>query len=324
MLDVAISQMTTMRWDLHREIDRVAGHGFSALAMWRPKLSDAGPAVTAAALAAAGLRASSVQWAGGFAGGDGRSFHESLADAVEAIEAAAVLGGVTTAAAPPVVVVHGGGRGGHTRTHAVRLLLDALFALVRIARREGVRLALEPLHVAASPEAGVVAGLDDALDVVAALDDPAAGISLDLWQFGDDDGLTSRLPRLAAAAALVKVADRRGPPSPGGDRLPVGRGTLPLERIAGGLVNLGYRGGFEFDPVGEDVEVFGYDGVLAETRLVADAWEARFAAAGPVLRADPAHDGRPAAAVPRPGHLRLPAGSGSRRSQASSQAVSRG
>ena len=324
MLDVAISQMTTMRWDLHREIDRVAAHGFSALAVWRPKLSDAGPAVVAAALAAAGLRASSVQWAGGFTSGDGRSFHESLADAVEAVEAAAVLGGATSAAAPPVVVVHGGGRGGHTRTHATRLLLDALSALVRVARREGVTLALEPLRAAAAPEAGVVSGLDDALDVVSAIDDPAAGIALDLWQFGDDPGLPSRLPRLAAAAVLVKVADRRGPPSPGGDRLPAGRGTLPLERIAGNLVEHGYRGGFEFDPVGEDVEVSGYDGVLAETRLVADAWVARSTASGTVLRADPPHDGRLAAAPPRPGHLRMPAGAGSRRSQASSQAVSRG
>lgn len=319
MLDVAISQMTTMRWDLSRELDSLAAHGFAALAAWRPKLSDGGALAAAAALAAAGLRASSVQSAGGFTGGDGRSFRESVADAVEAIEAAAILGGAAPSAAPPVVVIHGGCRGGHTRSHAVRLLIDALSTLVAAARREGVGLALEPLQAAAGADSSVVAGLDDALDVVAAVDDPVVGIVLDLWHVGDDPGLAARLPRLAAVTSLVQVADRCGPAAPGGDRLPAGRGTLPLERIAGDLVRLGYGGGFEFDPVGEAVEVAGYDAVLAETRRLADAWETRFAAAGAVLRTDPSHAG-PA----RAGHSRVAAGSGSRRSQASSQAVSRG
>ncbi|MFM7107142.1 MAG: sugar phosphate isomerase/epimerase family protein [Planctomycetaceae bacterium] len=322
MLDVAISQMTTMRWEPTREIERLAAHGFAALAVWRPKLSDTGPAAMAAAVAAAGLRASSLQAAGGFTGVDGRSFRESVVDAEEAIEAAAILGGAAPSTAPPVVVLHAGCRGGHTRTHAMRLLLDALTALARKARREGVGLAIEPLHAAAAPDSSLVAGLDEALQVVDAIDDPAVGIALDLWHFGDDPGLAARLPRLAEAASLVQVADRRGPPVPCGDRLPAGRGELPLERIAGELVRHGYRGGFEFDPVGEDVEAAGYDNVLGATRLVADAWAARFAAATAVLRADPAHDGGPAAA--RAGHSRLAAGSGSRRSQASSQAVSRG
>lgn len=326
MLDIAISQLTTLRWDLPRELAGVVDHGFSSLAVWRPKLPDAGAIAAAEALAATGLRASSLQGAGGFTGGDGRTFAESVADAVEAIEAAAILGAAATAARPPVLVLHAGCRGGHTRTHAMRLLHDALAALVPVARREGVMLALEPLHAAAEPGCGFIAGLDGALEVVAAHDERALGIVLDLWHFADDPGLVARLPRLASAVALVQVADRCGPPSPTGDRLPAGHGTLPLERLVTTLVHHGYRGHFEFDPVGEAVEMLGYDGVLGDTRVVADAWGARIAeSADAMLRADAAHDGGTVHAAVRPDHFRRAgSGAGSRRSQASSQAVSRG
>lgn len=324
MFDVAISQLTTLRWDLPRELSRIADQGFAALGVWRPKLPDAGAAAAAQALETAGIRVSSLQGAGGFTGGDGRSFAESVADAVEAVEAAAMLGGAASATRPPVLVLHGGCRGGHTRSHAIRLLHDALAALLPVARREGVVLALEPLHAAAEPGCGFLAGLDGALEVVAAHDEPSLGIALDLWHFADDPGLAARLPRLASAIALVQVADRCGPPSPAGDRLPAGHGTLPLERMVAALVHHGYRGDFEFDPVGEAVEVLGYDGVLGETRLVADTWGTRLAAAA-LLQSAGSDDDRTASAPVRSGHFRRAgSGAGSRRSQASSHTVSPG
>jgi len=318
MLDVAISQLTTLRWDFSRELDRLAEHGFQSLAIWRPKLPDTGAAAAAEALAAAGMRASSFQGVGGFTGGDGRSFAESVADAVEAIETAAVLAGAARMGRPPVVVLQTGCRGGHIRAHALRLVHDALAAALIVARREGVALALEPVHAAAATDCSVLAGLDAALDVVDAHDDPALGVVLDLWHFGDDPGLAARLPRLASAAALVQVADRGGPPSPGGDRLPAGHGALPLEHIVTELVHHGYRGDFEFDPVGEVVESLGYDGVLGETRATADAWDARCAL-------DTALAAATCGTASRAGHSRCAAaGAGSRRSQASSQTASRG
>ena len=322
MLDVAIGQVTTPRCDLEAEVARVSAHGFEALGIWRPKLPDAGAAAAAAILAAARVRASSLRWAGGFTGGDGRSFAESVADAVEAVETAAELGRAAPAAPPPVVVLHSGCRGGHTRSHAHRLLLGALEAILPAARREGVVLAVEPLR--AAPGCSFLGSLGEALDVVAACDDPQVGLAIDLWHFGDDPALPILADRLARAAVLVRLADRCGAPTAEADRLPAGHGTLPLERAVAELVRHGYRCVLEFDPAGETVEVLGHEGVLRETRLVADAWAERLAAPaadGSVVRIEPAHSGDGT----RPGYLRGPhAAAGSRRSQASSQAVSRG
>ena len=81
MIDVAISQLTTARWELSQEVACFAEHGFESISIWRSKLSDIGIRSAVTCLRDAGLRASSLQWAGGFTGSDGRSFAESVADA---------------------------------------------------------------------------------------------------------------------------------------------------------------------------------------------------------------------------------------------------
>ena len=129
------------------------------------------------------------------------------------------------------------------------------------------------------------------------------------------------LPRLAAASAVVQVADRCGPPAAGGDRLPVGHGSLDLEALVSGLVDHGYRGPFEFDPVGEAVEILGYEGVWQETRFVTDAWADRHAARpGTMVRSGFEGERLPTAR----GHFLAGSGSGGRRSHASSHTGSPG
>lgn len=315
MFDVSISQMTTQRWDLDDEIARVATHGFDAIAAWRPKVTDVGISAAAALITSAGIRVSSVQWAGGFTGGDGRSFDECLDDACDAIDMACGL-------SADVVVLHSGCRGGHTRSHASRLLRQALETLVPRAARAGVVLAIKPMHASAAADGSFLTRLVEAIDFVERFDDAVVRLSLDLWHWADDPHVRPLLPRLADITAITQVADRVGPPTAGGDRLPPGLGSLPLEEVLGDLVAAGFRGDVEFDPVGERVEAMGYDNVLAETRGIAVAWSSRLAAefSQPVE-------------LPRP-HVRwgryLDAGSstrgegGSFRSQASSQTVSPG
>jgi sugar phosphate isomerase/epimerase len=306
MFDLAISEMTTSRWDLAVEVSRLVEHGYDAIAAWRPKVSDLGVAAAASLVASAGLRVSSVQWAGGFTGGDGRSFDEGIDDACDAIDMAEGL-------AAGVVVLHSGCRGGHTRSHATRLLWQALELLAPRAARAGVVLALRPLHPAAAG-CSFFPGLAEAIELIERFDDPAVGLAFDLWHWADDPRLGQLLPRLAEAAAIVQVADRFGPLVAGGDRLPPGQGCLPLEATLADLVEAGFQGDVEFDPVGEAVELQGYDAVLAETRHLAAAWSGRLAA-----------DLSQPVELPRP-HVRRDhfRGAGARRSQASSQTVSPG
>ena len=314
MFDVAVSELTSSRCDLSQEIIWLTAAGVESISLWRPKVTDVGAAAAARLVGDAGIRVSSLQSAGGFTGGDGRSFAESIDDAIEAIGVAAVVGA-------PCLVIHSGCRGGHTRSHASRLLVQAIEALAPTASQAGVALALKPVHPLAAPGCSFLAGLGDALDLVERFDDVAVRLALDLWHFGHEAGPLEMLPRLAAASAVVQVADRCGPPAAGGDRLPVGHGSLDLEALVSGLVDHGYRGPFEFDPVGEAVEILGYEGVWQETRFVTDAWADRHAARpGTMVRSGFEGERLPTAR----GHFLAGSGSGGRRSHASSHTGSPG
>jgi sugar phosphate isomerase/epimerase len=316
MFDVAVSQLTTPRWELVEELASLADHGFTAVSLWRPKLSDLGLSATARALAAAGVRASSLQWVGGFTGSDGRTFSESVADAAEAIADAAALAAATSAR-PPVVIVHSGCRGGHTRSHAERLLCEALETLVPRASAEGVVLAIKPFHAGGAAGCSFLTRLEAAVELAEQFADPSIRVALDLWHFADSPEFDELLPRLAGVTGIVQIADRDGVASPVSDRLPAGRGGLPLESRVSELFARGYLGDCEFDPVGEAVQELGYDWAYGETRRVADLWLDRMVEAALTLRVEPAH-------VQLRGVQRRAAGAGVRRSQASTQVVSRG
>lgn len=310
MFHAAVSQLTASRWELSEELSHLAARGFKALAVWRHKLSDLDLGESRRLLVRHGVRVSSVQWAGGFTGGDGRTFSESVNDAAEAIEWAAALNS-------PVVVLHSGCRGGHTRSHARRLLVEAIELLAPLATRAGVRLAIKPLHRSTATRCSFLARLVDALEIVDDLverrqSNDCVGLAIDLWHFGDDPDLGSLLPLLIDRTAIVQVADRIGPPTADHERLPAGRGTLPLEEVAAALLDHGYRGDFEFDPVGEAVEAAGYEAVLDELAATVEDWSRS-------LHVHHAHTDSQL----RPPAYRLRTAE-SRRSQASSQMVSPG
>jgi sugar phosphate isomerase/epimerase len=315
MFDVAVSELTCPRWDLQHEVERAAAHGFDAISLWRPKVSDVGAVRAAAMVAAAGVRVSSLQWAGGFTGGDGRSFAESVDDADEAIATAATLGA-------PVLIVHSGCRGGHTRSHAFRLLVQALEELAPRASRAGVALALKPTHPGSGANSSFLGGLVEVLELVERFGDAAIRVAIDLWHFADAPEIEALIPRMAASAVIVNVADRCGEPTAHADRLPAGHGTLPLERLISDLVADGFDGAVEFDPVGEAAEILGYDGVWRETSLVAEAWADRIAVGCRGGLGTPSESPRADVRGVRPAHLR--AGSSSRRSHASSHTGSPG
>ena len=271
MLQAAISELTTFRWELADELEHLARHGFDRLSLWRTKLSDLGVDQAKTLLRQAGVRVSSLQWAGGFTGGDGRSFRESVDDALEAIETAAELDA-------DVLVVHSGCRGGHTRSHAHRLLADALDVLAPEAFSRGVALAIKPMHPVAAAGCDFLTDLGHAAHWVRRFDHPAVRLSIDLWQFGHDPALPSLLGDLVPLTAVVQVADSHGLPSAERERLPPGYGSLRLETLVMSLIEHGYTGDFEFELVGEKVESLGYDQVLGQARLAADAWSRRIPA----------------------------------------------
>ena len=88
MARISMNELTTYRWSFEEDVAQYARAGIEALAVWRHKLSDFGDERGIELIAESGLKVSSVLWAGGFTGSDGRSHKESVEDAHEAIRLA--------------------------------------------------------------------------------------------------------------------------------------------------------------------------------------------------------------------------------------------
>ncbi len=101
----SVNQVCTYHWTLTQDLEHYVQAGLPAIGIWRQKLDDHGEEAGVALIQQSGLKVSSLMWAGGFTGSDGRSFEESLEDAVHATRLAARL-------KASCLLLYTGGRGG--------------------------------------------------------------------------------------------------------------------------------------------------------------------------------------------------------------------
>ena len=106
MTRLAVSEMTTFRWSFEEDVQHYSEAGIEAIGIWRQKLSDFGEEKGIELLRDSGLKVSSLMWAGGFTGSDGRSYKESVADARDAIQVAAWEPSVCSSTAVLAQVTH--------------------------------------------------------------------------------------------------------------------------------------------------------------------------------------------------------------------------
>ena len=255
---LSVAEVSTYRWSFEEDVLRYKTHGFEAMGVWRMKLADYGEAKAAEFLHENGIRVSSLNWAGGFTGNDGRSFRDAMHDALDAIESAAMLKADS-------LVILSGGRSGHTRNHAKRLLMQALKELAEAARAVGVQLAVEPMHIGCAQDFTFLTSIPDTLDVIAKLGQTNLGIVFDCYHLAHDEDVLNWLPSLAPMIRLVQLGDAKGAPVGEQNRCMFGEGNLPFSSVIQTLESCGYKGFYEVELVGEDVEHYGYDRLLKES-----------------------------------------------------------
>jgi sugar phosphate isomerase/epimerase len=265
MARLAISELTTFRWSFEKDVERYRAAGISAIGVWRQKLADVGEEKGAALLAASGLTASSLQWAGGFTGSDGRSHEESLEDGRQAIRVAEILHA-------GCLIIHSGARGVHTHNHARRLFRQALEKLLPVAEERGVTLAIEPMRGECGGDFTFMNCLDETLDLVNSYDSGSLSIALDTYHWGHQPSLLERLPQIARRLALVQLGDSRQPPTAEPDRCQLGEGAIPLREIVQRLSAAGYDGFYEVELMGEEIEAADYEEVVARAARVFQSW----------------------------------------------------
>ncbi len=263
MNTLAISQLSTLRWSFADDVQGYASRGFTGIGVWRPKLDDFGMERAVELLAESSLAVTSLSWAGGFTGSDGRAFEDAVTDAMCAIRDAANLRAET-------LIVLAGGRNNHIRNHARRTLIEALQELVGVAEDFGIRLAIEPIHPGCGDEWSFVNDLRSTLDIIEAISSNHLGMVLDTYHVGMDDDVLEWLPEVVDHLALVQLGDARHSPLGEMNRCLLGEGCVPLATILTTLIEHGYRGPLEVELLGEDVELVPYGEMLDHTRSFLD------------------------------------------------------
>lgn len=263
MAQLAMNEMTTFRWSLEQDVQHYLAAGIRAIGVWRQKASDFGEEKAVELLHDSGLRVSSLLWAGGFTGSDGRSYKDSLDDAQDAIRLAAEM-------RASCLVVYSGGRAGHTHNHARRILKSALSEIAPLAAELGVTLAIEPMHPAVAGEWTFLIDLDETLAVLDGVGSPAVKICFDTYHLGQAPGVLERIPQIAPHLALVQLGDAKSPPQEEPHRCRLGDGFIPLREIVTAVHDAGYEGFFEVELMGEEIEAADYNDLLAESRKVFD------------------------------------------------------
>jgi sugar phosphate isomerase/epimerase len=265
MNQLAINELTTYRWSFEEDVQHYAAAQLPAIGVWRHKLSDYGEERGADLLREHGLAVSSLLWAGGFTGSDGRSHKESIDDALHAVRLAADL-------QASALIVHTGARAGHTHSHARRLVKSAITETAKLAEEVGVTLALEPMHPNCASDWTFLTNLKDARDWIEDLGSPAVKLVIDTYHLCQDAIPAFDDPGLIEKIALVQLGDSRLPPAEEQNRCRLGEGRLPLADIVARLMRAGYRGYWEVELLGEDVETTDYAELLSQTRHAVQPW----------------------------------------------------
>lgn len=263
MNTLAVNQLSTFRWDLETDAQAYANHGFGGIGLFRPKVEDFGIDRCVELLGDLNLSATSLSWAGGFTGSDGRGFNDAVRDAMSAVTDAANLRADT-------LIVLAGGRNNHIRRHARRTLCEALAKVSIVAEEFGVQIALEPIHPGCGHEWSFVNDLESTLEIIDLVGSPNLGIVLDTYHVGMDDDVLRWLPHVCPHVQLLQVGDGRHSPLGEMNRCLLGEGCVPIEAIVHTLLDNGYQGSIEAEVIGEDVEPLEYEMVLRHTRRYLD------------------------------------------------------
>jgi sugar phosphate isomerase/epimerase len=164
-----------------------------------------------------------------------------------------------------VLVVLSGGRDGAPWEDAARAYRDAYAELLPEAAAAGVRLAIEVIHPLRQ-DLSFINTLADARDIAREAG-RGGGYVLDLWHSGWERGLLDAIRRDAARRIhAVQLSDYKRVTMRTMDRALLGRGILPLREVFRALEENGYRGWYETEIIGDDVERLGYERALRLTR----------------------------------------------------------
>ncbi len=134
------------------------------------------------------------------------------------------------------------------------------------AEREGVQLALEPMHPSCFRDWTVFDTLAETLQLLEDVNHPLLKMVLDTYQLAEQPDLPERIGQWGEQIAVVHLADGRLPFATEQNRCSLGDGSIDLTGILLALAEIEYRGFLDLELFGEDVESIDYDVLVSSAQ----------------------------------------------------------
>ena len=243
---LSIHQTTTQCWSLPQALRGIEETGAAGIGISLQKLDQIGRHRAIRLLNRSPLRVTSLGWIGGFTGDHDQTFRTAVDEAIETVRLASAIGA-------EAVHVLSGTMGSHIRSHARRMLRDALRELIGVARQENVLLAVQPMHPIFEREWSFLSGIDETLDTLGQFSPGEVGLAFGTYHFWEEERLISRLKDLVPWISSVQLSDWRDPPRCDNDRVLPGDGVIPLADIVREFESCGYSGCYEIEVWSRDL-----------------------------------------------------------------------
>ena len=220
------------QWNLAQMIDGCARHGIEGISPWRDQIAQMGLSQARKSIKDNGLTVTGVCRGGFFTAKDWKD------DNLRAIEEAHEL-----AAQCLVLVVGGLLPGSKNLIQSREKVVEGIAAILPIARKAGVPLAIEPLHPMQAAERACINTLEQALDVCDALGD-GIGVACDVYHVWWDPKLRAQITRAGKKRLLgYHICDWLSPTRDlVSDRGMMGDGVIDLPLIRSWVESAGYAG----------------------------------------------------------------------------------
>ncbi len=238
---LAIHTMTNKPWNLEQAIDGYCRAGVPGITVWREAIEPYGVKEAARMLKASGLKVVSLCRSGFFVATGAMDREQARTENRRAIDEAAEIG------APHVVLVCGANPGVDLPM-ARQQILDGIHAIEPHARAAGVKLAIEPLHPMYADTRSAVNTLEQANNLVTALDSPFIGVCVDVYHCWWDPFFRAEIQRAGKTMLAFHVSDWRVPTRDLlNDRGMMGEGCINLREIRSWVEKNGFHGMIEVE-----------------------------------------------------------------------------
>lgn len=144
----------------------------------------------------------------------------------------------------------------------IRRTVEALRHLCPLAQELGITLSLEPLNPTSINYETAIWTIDQALDVIRAVDHPALGLCLDYWNIWQQPDVCEAIHRAGPFINVVQISDWRTPRSAADRRIP-GKGCIPLHELLHATWDAGFRGACAVEIFSSDVPDSLHEGDLS-------------------------------------------------------------